>query len=216
MPSASHPLQALGLQGVDELRVHQLHALEEAVEIGLIGRRHQRQLEVVEDLEQPSGHRHRTQLRQLRLLLHDPLAVVVELCLQPTQVIEVLLGLPLGGLQIAGHLGGLLLGGLGLRARGLGAGGGPGRCGRGAPVVGQVREPPAVRDTDPRLFLVPFPLVRHLAVTSIVRALASSRLGTSTVSTPLSNDASMRSGSATRGSRTDRANEPKLRSMRWY
>ena len=92
----------------------------------------------------------------------------------------------------------------------------PAGCGRGALVVGQVREPPAVRDADPRLFLVPFALVGHLAVTSIVRAFASSRFGTSTVNTPLSNDASMRSGSATRGSRTDRANEPKLRSIRWY
>ena len=118
-------------------------------------------------------------------------------------MVQVLLRFALSGLQVTRHLGGLLLGGL------VGtAGSSPGRVGRGALVVAQVREPPAIRDTDAWLFLVPFTLVGHLAVTSIVRAFASSRLGTSTVRTPLSNDASMRSGSATRGSRTDRANEP--------
>ena len=199
-----HALEPFGLQRVDELRVHELDALQEPIEVGLVLGRHQRELEVVEHLEQPPHHRHRPQLRELRLLLRDALAVVVELRLQPPQVVEVLLRLALGGLQIARDLGGFLLG----APRPASGGGRPGRSGRGALVVAQVREPPAVRDADARLFLVPFALVGHLAVTSIVRAFASSRLGTSTVRTPLSNDASMRSGSATRGSRTDRANEP--------
>src|SRR5438552_18118079 len=76
-----------------------------------------------------------------------------------------------------------------------------------------------VRDLDPRpvtlLFLVVIPLVHPLALIVIFVGFASSRLGTSMVRTPLSNEALMSWAFAVGGSDSERVNGPKRRSTRW-
>ncbi len=142
-------------------------------------------------------------LRLPELPLHA-LAVVVELGLQPPEVIEVLRGLSLGGRQVSRDLRGPTLGRVSIGAR-------PGLLigDRGGTLVRHRREAAAVRDADPRFTrLVSLPVLGHLTLTSIARGLASSRLGTSTVSTPLSKAAWIFAPSAVCGSLTDRANEP--------
>jgi hypothetical protein len=66
-------------------------------------------------------------------------------------VIEVLLGLPLCGPEVVGTSGAGLADGVAVRGfTGDRGGGGPGRIGRGPFAVAEVREPPSVRDADPR------------------------------------------------------------------
>src|SRR5207249_3093276 len=141
-------------------------------------------------LQQTPHDRLRCELDRGRLLPEHALAVVVELGLQPLQVLEV-------GLRLRASLGEVVddVLALGLRLR---LGGGAGRLGRllhianlGVPVA-----------------------VRHEALTSIVLGLAVSALGTEIVRTPFSNRASIPSASAVLGRRTERANAPKLRSIR--
>ena len=76
--------------------------MQELVEVRLLLRGHQRQVELIQDLEQPSDQRLRGHLHRPGLLLQHPLAVVVELGLQPLKVIPVLGRLPLGRFQLAG------------------------------------------------------------------------------------------------------------------
>src|SRR5829696_2764188 len=94
------PDQALALQDLAERPEDHLDALEHAVEVArLLGRGHG-QLEVVEHRQQPGHQRLGGGGGPGRLLAQGALAVVVEVGLEPAQVVEVALGLGPGLGQI--------------------------------------------------------------------------------------------------------------------
>src|SRR5581483_4725446 len=209
-------LEPFPAQRVDELRVHELDAVQELVEVRLLLGRHERELELVQDLEQPAHEGLRGHLDRLGLLAQHPLAVVLELRLQAHQVVSVLGGLLANRLEL-GPARRLILGrGTGpgrasrrLRGEGLALGSaGGGRPGRRA---AHLAHPAAIGHLDPRRGLLPALrpiLLGHLAFTVILRGRASSRLRTSTVRTPLSKLASTLFGSAVAGSVSVRVNCP--------
>src|SRR5262245_18222810 len=98
-------LEPIGLQRVRELREHQLHPVEEPVVVRLLRGMHQRELELVEHLEEPAHHRFGRELHGRRLLTQHALAVVVEFRLETLQVLEVGLRLPAGPREVVGDLG---------------------------------------------------------------------------------------------------------------
>ena len=84
-----------------------LDAVQEAVQVWLALRRYQGQFELVQHLQELGHQRLCRQLHRPGLLAQDPLAVVLELGLEPLQVIEVLGRLLLGTVQVrTGPVGG--------------------------------------------------------------------------------------------------------------
>src|SRR4029077_1664333 len=102
-----HTVQPLGAERVQELRVHELDPVQEPLVVGLLGRVDQRELEVVEHLEQPAHHRFRRHVDGGGLLAQHALAVVVELRRETLQVREVLLLLRATRRLVVGSLDGV-------------------------------------------------------------------------------------------------------------
>src|SRR5262245_21684709 len=84
------PLQALGPKGLGELVVHELDALVERLEVRLALGGDQREVELVQDLEQSLHEALQLGVDQPLLRPRHALAVVLELGLQPLQVVAVL------------------------------------------------------------------------------------------------------------------------------
>src|SRR6266545_629569 len=84
---ALQPLRAKRLQ---QLRVHELDPVEELLEVGLSLRGHERQLELVQYLEQAPHQRLGSHLHRAGLFLQHPLPVVVEVGRQALEVVAVL------------------------------------------------------------------------------------------------------------------------------
>src|SRR5919198_1074416 len=191
-------LEPLGPQAVDQLGVDELHALAELLEVGLSLGRNQREVELVEDLEDPQHEGLRGELDRPRLLLQHPLAVVLELGLQALEVVAVLLRLSPRVSELVGRRGGSL------RRRGAG------RIRRRPPP--RVRPHASlVRHLDPgtaRFLALAVVLTHAFALISILFGRAFSVLGMSIVSTPLSKDASTFPASAVCGRAIERVNDP--------
>src|SRR5439155_2931185 len=187
------------------------------VELGVALGVHEREIELVEDLEELADQRLGRHVHRPSLLLDHPLAVVVELGLQTLQVLAVLCGLPTNLVEILardlrlGHAGGGVVG--------------PRRYHRAPRIEGSLlgprirAHPTLVGDLDPLgpallvlallAALAVFSIFGHpVAFTWIFLGFACSTFGTSTVSTPRSKLASIRSASPVWGSVIDRANAP--------
>src|SRR5688500_1654944 len=82
LPLGIDSLQALGLEDVGKLRVHDLHPANKLVEVRLLLGRHEGKLELIENFQQPHDQRFGGELDRTGLLPEPALAEVVELRLQ--------------------------------------------------------------------------------------------------------------------------------------